>query len=986
MERSRRRYRRLIVVLIAVAALVAFATTYTEWLWFRSAGQAADRAYENVYTRVLLTSSLCFAVVGVLVFLVLYGNLRRARKKPETEERYIGPSVFQYLDREMIDEYVDRWVLWGSLAIAVLCALLAKNRWFQLLQFTHAQPFGATDPVFGLDISFYVFRLPFLEYVFVGGLTLTMLTLVVTVVMHLYEDRVFVTADGVKVTVSARRHIWALAAVALFLNALRYVSRGFELLFTRRELFHGASYTDLHGRLWLFYVSAALSLLLGVYLLVRRRSTGDIKPELIGLGAMLAVAIVIGNIVPRVMQLYVRGGERSIEGTYINRNIEATRKAYGLESIPRRSFPALSNLSPQDLERNQATIQSIRLWDHRPLRDVYTQQEQLYPYYQFVDIDADRYIVNGRLRQVLLSARELNLDGLPQQSRTWQNTHMVYTHGYGISMSPVDAIGKEGLPEYFISGLPAKADPSIPLRNTAIYFGEFGYGTPESRKAEVSRMFPTGGPYDDRFVRGQSAGHVPPFIVVGGHVKETDYPLGKDRSAETTYSGKAGVSVGGLFRRLLLALRFRSGYILVSPDITRDSRVLMHREIRERASALAPILALDLDPYIALDKNGDAFWIIDGYTSTARYPYSTASGWSRGAAINYLRNSVKITIDAYDGTVRFFVCNEGDPLLRTYRSMFPELFQPLAQMPEDRRAHLRYPLSQFIKQSEMLIRYHVVDAQKFYSGEQFWKWPDELYGPTRRDAQPAQPAPGSPLQAAAPDSGEGQQAVRMLPYYIVMRIPGQEKEQFVLMLPFTRQDRPNMAAWLGAYWRDEGPDLELFEFPEDRVVWGPMQFEAKVDNDARISPKLSLWGQGGSFVIRGNTLIIPIEDSLLYVEPVYIQAQATALPALKQVVVAYGERLEMRDTLDEALRAVLGQPPAQTSQAPPEETPGMEPGTAPSVQEQGKGTPREENLVVPAEVLDRLDEQLRKATDAQGTAQSELEALREAVEGLRKSQ
>jgi len=906
------------VVLVLAGGLYVFSRLYTQWLWCKSLGDSAGPAhpYETVYIKTLLTSAYLLVASALGVFLIIYPNLRLSRRTPKRDDHYIGPSLFQYVDREMIDAHIDRWVLGSAALIAIFFGLTAKTRWFLLLQFIHAQPFGQTDPLFGLDASFYVFRLPFLSFALGHLLSALVLAIAGTTLLYLYQDRIFITGGTVKVTPEVRRHLSVLIAAALVLKAGAYWLARYKLLNVDRGLYGGPGYADVHGRIGVLTISAVLAVACALFFLATMRSGTSVRLNGIALAIVFGFAIIAGNAYPRALQVYVKGGEKKLEMPYIERNIQATRAAYGLDRIVATPFPAENRLTKQDLAEKETTVRSIRLWDHRPLRDVYAQKEQLYPYYQFVDIDVDRYEINGRLRQVMLSAREINVDGLPPASQTWQNRHVVYTHGYGVSMSPVDRVTSEGLPEYFLYGLPTESSGPIQLTQPRIYFGEIGHGPPGGSGSSSAG-------YDDRFAPRPPSRSTPQFVVVGTKVEENDYPLGADKAQTTRYIGKDGVLLSGLFRRLIFALRLHSGYLVVSPDITSESKIILNRDIRHRIHALCPwaVLAPDVDPYISIDDNGVPFWIIDAYTRTDRYPYSSVAG---RYGLNYIRNSVKITIDAYDGTTRFWVTDETDPLLKAYRSMFPALFSPLSEMPMDRQKHLRYPLMMFHIQSMMLMRYHVENSGVFYSGEQQWVQPMELHGPMKTQAgqAPASQQPGPP-QAGMPRQVEGvQEAIAMSPYYVVMDVPGQKQDNLVLMLPFTRQGRPNLAAWMGASWSPgTGARLDLFEFPENRTIWGPYQFEQKVDSDQVISQQLTLWTQGGSSVIRGNTLVIPIGGSLLYVEPLYIQAHGTqgqgmSFPALKQVICAFGDRLAMRDTLAQALEAVLGIAPPPVALEP----------------------------------------------------------------------
>jgi uncharacterized membrane protein (UPF0182 family) len=506
----------------------------------------------------------------------------------------------------------------------------------------------------------------------------------------------------------------------------------------------------------------------------------------------------------------------------------------------------------KDIDANPLTVNNIRIWDDRPLLTTYAQIQEIRTYYDFKDVDVDRYMINNELRQVMLSARELNFDNFPAQGRSWVNEHFQYTHGYGLTMSPVNMVTEEGLPELFIQDIPPQSNVDIEITRPEIYYGE----------------------KTDR------------YVIVGGKLQEFDYPEG-DANVQTTYSGKGGVDISSLYKRLLFSSYFRDIEILFTDYIDENSKILFRRTIQERVKKLAPFLLFDQDPYLVIAEEGRLFWVMDAYTGTDSYPYSepVSIGKTRrssGYRYNYIRNSVKVVVDAYNGDVSFYVSDTTDPLIQMYQKIFPNTFKASDSMPKSIAAHLRYPVDFFNIQAKMFGLYHMTRPNVFYNKEDVWDLPRELYGS---------------------DGGEQ----RMDSYYLIMKLPGEDKEEFVLLLPFVPSQKSNMIAWLAA--RSDGEEngnLILYQFPKQKLIYGPRQIEARIDQDPVISQQITLWSQSGSRVVRGNLLVIPIEKSLLYVEPLYLQAQTSQLPELKRVIVSYDNKISMEESLSESLMSVFG--------------------------------------------------------------------------------
>jgi uncharacterized membrane protein (UPF0182 family) len=597
----------------------------------------------------------------------------------------------------------------------------------------------------------------------------------------------------------------------------------------------GAGYADVHGRMPATMLLMAVAVI-GAGLAGLQAFTPRNWPIPAAVGAYLLVSIG-GEVYGTVLQRFVvTPNEQARETPYIQNNIEATRRAFGLDTVEARPISGEATLSRDDIERNATTLQNVRLWDHQPLLETFSQIQEIRTYYDFVSIDNDRYRINGTERQVMLSGRELNSNSLP--NRTWVNERLTYTHGYGLALGPVNQVTSQGLPVLFIRDLPPVTTVDLEIEEPSIYFGELSND----------------------------------YVIVRTDQPEFHYPRG-ERDAETRYAGRGGVPIGSLWRKLLFALRFGSYQILLSDDIGPESRILFNRRIGERVRMIAgEFLRPDQDPYLVL-ADGRLHWIYDAYTTSRRYPYSTHA--SDGS--NYWRNSVKFVIDAYDGTVTAYLADDRDPIAATYARIFPSLFKPLAEMPASLREHVRYPEDIFAVQSQMYATYHMTQAQVFYNREDQWEVP------------------------TIDESADGRTNT-MQPYYTIMKLPGEQEPEFIQMLPFTPRRRDNLAAWLVA--RSDGEHygkLRVFEFPKQSLVFGPRQVVARISQDQIISPQITLWNQQGSQVIWGTLMVIPIEESLIYVRPLYLRAQGGRIPELTRVIVAYGDNIVMEETLEASL-------------------------------------------------------------------------------------
>ena len=868
---------RALVIIIAatVALLVGGANSlvrfYVDWLWFGSVG------YDSIFRTMLLARSGMFLLGLILFWLLLVPNVLFARRialrsierlplripQGETLEELLGSPVrIQPLVR-----LTWQAVLLGGLFIGVILGLAAAGRWDTALRFLAASPFDTPAPLFGHDLGFFVFQLPMIRFGAMwlfGALAATAVAVLTIYAVTLYlADPSLVRLRFMLIGRArpARTHALALlAALVLVLAGIIWL-QGYEILYSARDQFYGAGYTDFFLRL------PAIRVLAGTVVLAAILSLATILRSDYWLpiaGAALAGLVFIVGLValPAVVQkVRVEPDELIREMPFLANSIRLTRLGFALDRIEEQVFPAQESVLPSEVQASRQTVANVRLWDPRPLRDTYNQIQSIRLYYNFDSVDVDRYELDGQVRQVMLGARELDPSRLPGQAETWVNRHLQFTHGYGAVMSPVNEITPEGLPTLFLKDIPPEG--RLPLQQPEIYYG----------------------------LRTDW------YVIVRTGLPEFDYPRG-DENVYTTYVGQQGIRIGSLFRRAILAWNFRQLNLLTSQYLQPDSLLLFRREVPARVRRIAPFLRLDRDPYLVV-ADGRLFWIVDAYTTTDRIPYAQPVVEQvttpdpelvpgdlpprlarRGRTFNYIRNSVKVVVDAYDGTTNFYATEPDEPILRTYQRIYPELVRPLADMPASLHAHLRYPEDLFRVQAEVFRTYHMKDPQVFYNREDLWEVATEAFADER---------------------------VLMAPYYVIMRLPGEPQEEFLLMLPFTPAAKDNMIAWLAA--RSDGENygkLVLFKFPKERLIYGPMQIEARIDQNPVISAQLTLWNQGGSRVIRGNLLVIPVGNSTLYVEPVYLQAEQGRLPELKRVVLATGNRLVMEPTLDEALDQLFG--------------------------------------------------------------------------------
>ena len=817
----------VVVLFLAGPSLVKF---YTDWLWFGEVG------YQNVYGTVLRTQGVLFTSVFLIAFPWLALNVRLAVSS-------IGDLRPVLTTRDGIEVALPSGRQLRSLAtiasavIALIIGLFAAGRWELWLTWRYAQPFRVLDPVLGYDAAFYVFSLPFLQFVRGLGQALVVVAALASGALYLMSGSLSPGfSSRLSMTPHARRQLSLLVAVFLLLVAWGAWLHRAEHLLESSGLIHGASYADVYGRIpaaWLLVAAAVIGS--GLALLHAFSARNWPIPVAIVLYAVMAIGA--EGYSTLLQRFSVAPNEQVRETPFIEYNIAATRRAFALDTVEERALSGDAPLSRADIARNATTLENVRLWDHAPLLETFGQIQEIRTYYDFASVDNDRYRINGAIRQVMLSARELNSASLP--ARTWVNERLTFTHGYGLTLGPVNQVTSEGLPVLFIRNLPPETIPDLPIVEPSLYFGELSND----------------------------------YVIVGTKTPEFHYPRG-ETNEQTRYSGRGGVSLGSFWRKLLFTLRFGAYQILFSNDLDADSRIIFNRNIAGRVETIAPFLAFDRDPYLVL-ADGRLFWFYDAYTSSDRYPYSTPMG-----RVSYIRNSVKFVIDAYDGTTTAYLADANDPIAATYARIFPGTFKPLSEMPPSLREHVRYPEDIFGLQAQVFATYHMTRPAVYYNREDQWQ---------------------------IPSVDEGNENRPMQPYYTIMRLPGEKEAEFIQMLPFTPRQKDNLAAWLVA--RSDGEHyghLSVFQFPKQKTVFGPRQVVARIAQDQVISPTITLWNQQGSEVIWGTLMVIPIEESLIYVRPLYLRATGGRIPELRRVIVAYENRIVMEETLEAGLARLFG--------------------------------------------------------------------------------
>ena len=842
-----RRIRLVLYIIIPLVVLSIFSSTIFEWLWMRQVG------YEGVFWTLKLTKVslgvLAFAISGV--FLVANARMLAGELRWATFEG----TPFQEIELNLGEpkQYLRvKKILTGvALFFALLFALTFYLGWDESLRFLWNEPFGQIDPIFGKDLGFYMFQLPFWEMIQTSFALLVFLTLLF--LLGVYWILRLMTFGGMREGLSARKnvrtHLKLNAALWLLLLAFGLFLDRFQILFSSQGIVFGAGYTDVNIVLPALWIALVMVALLAVFLVVstRRRVSRRMMGGAIGVAVL---AWVLGRMVlPGVVQQFiVEPNELELETPYLEHNIAMTRLAYNLHEVTEVEYEASDTLRIDDIQRNRDAVDNIRLWDPRLLIQTYKQLQEIRSYYEFFSVDNDRYEYGGDVKQVMVSAREISTD-LPGEAN-WVNRRLQFTHGYGLAMSPVTEMNRQGEPILVVKDLPPDFGyEELTVDNPAIYYGEEG-----------------GGHY-----------------IVNTGIQELHYPSG-DENVYNSYEGQGGLPFSSLFHRLLYAWELSDVNILFSDYIHSESRLQVWRGVQERIQQITPFLELDHDPYLVLGS-GRLYWVQDAYTTSRNFPYSQPF-----REFNYIRNSVKITVDAYDGAIDYYVVDDQDPVLHVYRSIFPNLFKAREEMPPELERHFRYPQDLFEIQLERFNRYHMTNPQVFYNNEDLWTRPFEKYG--------------------------GQQLI-MEPYYVLARLPAAPDDtgaegargplEFMLISPLTPENRDNMISWMAAKSDpEEYGRLVVYKLPKQRLIYGPAQIEARIDQDPEISQQLALWDQRGSRVIRGNLMVIPVENSFLYVEPVFLLAEGVDIPQLQRVIVAFGDDIAMEPTLDESLFELFG--------------------------------------------------------------------------------
>ena len=821
-------------LVIAVAVFVLFIAAsigkgiYADYLWFDSVGLS------SVYGKEILTKVILF-FASALIFLLFIGfNLWLARRlAPEGYEE----SFIAEVEPATLRRIVTIGMVAGSLFLAVIFGSVAAGQWDTVLRFANRVDFGVNDPAFNHDVGFYVFALPALRALqgwLVGAVIVTLLA-----VVGVYAFTLSLQNFELRLSRGNKGHVGALLIGLLLLFCFGYVLSIFELAIGHNGVVQGATYTDIHARVPGYFILFAFSGIATAAIVwsVLRKSL--IPAGLGGMAWVIVLIVVLGLYPGSVQRFTVDPNELAKEQPYIERNIKMTRQAFGLDSIQEQPFDAETNISADAISANQETINNIRLWDPRFIINAYKQQQEIRPLYVFDDVDVDRYQIDNAYTEVTLSPRELTLSGLPVNARSWVNIHLQYTHGYGAVMNPVNKVDQDGLPAYNLGNIPPAGAP--PITEPRVYYG-----------SETNE-----------------------YVIIGGKQSEFDYESDTGQ-AETRYSGKGGIPIGSFFRRLVYAWEFSDTNLLISGQITGTSRLLYRRNIVDRINHIAPFLRLDQDPYLVV-AGGKLYWMQDAYTTSSNYPYSEVSS----SGFNYIRNSVKVVVDAYTGEVTFYLADANDPIARTYQRMFPSLLKPISQMPDELRSHIRYPEDLFTIQADVFRTYHIQDARAFYNKEDLW---------------------------ATPKEGASGNVKDVVPYYVIMKLPGESNEEFVLIRPFTAANKPNAVAWMGA--RSDGENygkLAVYRFPLGRQIPGPAQVDSSIDGQPDISQRFSLLNVQGSHVQRGNLLLIPISNSYLYVEPVYLVADQNPKPSVIGVIVYNGDKVYMEPTFQQALKVAIGQ-------------------------------------------------------------------------------
>jgi uncharacterized membrane protein (UPF0182 family) len=851
----------MMTIIISFDVIIGFITDYQ---WFSKLG------YTNTFLKKLHTQLKIGISTFVILFAVIYFYLQLIKKR-----YYAELGIYK---EEIKDKWINQIFFIGSALISCYISfMLVKNLWFKILLYLYRTDFNIKDPIFNKDVSFYVFSLPFYKEIlnlsFIVAAMLIILTFAVYLILfffrktcegafqnqRLFDDQkrpiisYLINKRALKI---ALLNLGALGSLMLAVIGIHFLFSTYEILYSTRGFVFGAGFTDVKITVWLYRIMAVGCVGSAILFLISTIKK-DLKKVFIG-PLVLVGLFMIGNAASSLVQRFiVEPDEVSKEEVYIKNHIEFTQRAYGLDKVEEKEFPVNQDLTQEDLKNNEDTINNIRINDYRPITKTYNQLQAIRLYYNFNDVDIDRYYIDGKYTQVFLSARELDQRNL--QNKTWINKHLKYTHGYGIVLSQVNAVTSSGQPDLLIKNIPPVSQSNLKVTRPEIYFGE----------------------------------STNDYIIVNTDEMEFDYPEGSDNK-QTKYQGDAGIKLNGI-NRLLFAIKERDYKILISKNINSDSRIIINRNIMERAKKIAPFIKYDDDPYIVLDEeDGKLYWVIDGYTVSDRYPYSKP--YSEEDKINYIRNSVKVVIDAYNGTTKYYVFDDEDPIIQTYRKIFPDLFLDKSQMSERLMSHMKYPINLFDIQAEVYKEYHVNNPMVFYNDEDLWDIASEKYM---------------------------SEVLEVEATYVMFKLPDEEKVEFLLTVPYTPRTKPNLTSLFVA--RNDGDNygkLFIYKFPKGETIDGPMMVESRIDQNTSISEEMTLWSQQGSRVLRGNMVIVPIENSLIYVEPIYLVSDnENSLPEMKRVIVSYKDKIVMEETLEKAFNKLFNIEKEEENKEEPDKLP-----------------------------------------------------------------
>ena len=799
-------------------------------LWFQSLN------YSSTFWTIWGTKIQLILFVFTILVVFFVTNILIALK--------FNHNTNSYLDNLIPNKKILRLASIGfSCFLAFLISITTHIWWTSFLQYLNQTPFNITDPIFNLDLSFYFFSLPFYNNLKILGFMMIVFSLIFVVGLYFIQgfDEILTNWNNPNFK-KPKVHIAILVALLMVLMSVGYVLDKYDNLYSEKKIIVGMNYTDVHAGIIGNYAMAVVCIVVAILILIASFHKHGKIIALSTSSLFFISTMVFKSFYPSFQQRYiVEPNELEKEKPYIENNIKFTQLAYNLNHVEVKPYPLKNNLTKESIETNKNLFENVRLWDWRPALSAYKQLQEIRSYYNFNDIDIDRYNINGKYRQVMLAPRELAYNQVPEQARTWVNQRLQYTHGYGVAMSPVNTATSNGLPEFIVKDIPPVTETDLKIEYPQIYYGE-------------------------------DTNH---YIFTGTTIDEFDYPLANQNQV-TKYQGNGGVRIDSFFKKVLFSFYLKNIKLFISEYFNTNTKIHYNRNIVERVQKIAPFLRIDKDPYIVLSE-GKLYWILDTYTVSNKYPYARTMN---DADFNYIRNSVKVIIDAYHGSIQFVITDESDPIIQTYRKIFPTMWTKQEDISKDLVSHFRYPQDLFKIQASIYSLYHMEDSTVFYNKEDVWKTPTEIY--------------------------EGSETT-MEPYYVIMQLPNATQEEFILIQPFSPVSKNNMIAWMaGSSDNKNYGKLTLYEFPKKELIYGPMQIEAKIDQDPVISEQLTLWSQKGSNVIRGNLVVMPIDGNLIYIEPLYLRSEQGQMPELKRVIVAYQDVVVMRDSLSACLNDIFG--------------------------------------------------------------------------------